>query len=233
MGESTSEAPGIPQLPDRDLYASEASVSVFLVDRRTVIREALGCFIDGQPGLTVIGQAGTAGSLKPLDPPPDVVVTDIELADADGPTVIQLLHSAFHGSSILVLTMVDNPARIQPVLAAGADGYVLRTACSAELIAGIRAVAHGETYLQPSLGVALSRWHSPGDSTNLLTPAEERVLGLLALGHTNAEMAHLTCSSVRTVETHRGRIMQKLGRRTRAELFRYAWSAGLVDANSS
>jgi two-component system response regulator NreC len=205
---------------------------VFLVDSRTVVREGLCALIDRQPELMIVGHAGGVGSVEQVAPTPDVVVTEIELADANGPDVIRRLRAAFPSSSILVLTLVDNPARIQAVLAAGADGYMLKTSCSAELTTAIRTLAHGETYLQPSLGVALSRWHSPHDSTVRLTPAEERILGLVALGHTNAEMAERTGVSVRTVETHRAGILQKLGRRTRAELVQYAWSAGLIDANS-
>jgi DNA-binding NarL/FixJ family response regulator len=246
MGRATRETRELPLAPEpdrphngartaaADLVGSprKVTISVFLVDSRTVVREGLCALIDGQPGLTVVGQAGGVGSLGQVTPTPDVVVTEIELADARGPDVIRLLRAALPGSSILVLTLVDSPARVQAVLAAGADGYLLKTSCGAELTAGIRAVAFGTTYLQPSLGVALGRWHSPRDSTVRLTPAEERILGLLALGHTNAEMAHLTGVSVRTVETHRGRILQKLGSRTRAELVQYAWAAGLIDANS-
>lgn len=211
--------------------SDEAPVSVLLVDSATVVREGLCALVDGQPGLTVVGHAAGTGRLEALDSAPDVIVTDIELEDSHGPDVIRLLRSYLPSSSILVLTFVEQPARIQAVLAAGADGYVLKTASSRELISGIRAVAHGETYLQPSLGVALSRWHNPQDSGIRLTPAEERILALLALGHTNAEMARLTGVSVRTVETHRSRVHQKLGRRNRAELVRHAWASGLLDAD--
>lgn len=244
MARATKAAADLSRPPLRDLppsgrdtraqnhagSPSERSVSVFLVDSRTVVREGLCALINGQPGLAVLGQAAGIGSLERVDPPPDVIVTDVELVDARGPEVIRLLRTDRPSSAILVLTLVEQAARIEAVLAAGADGYVLKTASSGELIAGIRAVAQGETYLQPSLGVALSRWRCPADPDVRLTPAEERILGLLALGHTNGEMARVTNVSVRTVETHRARIAQKLGRRTRAELVRYAWASGLVDA---
>jgi two-component system response regulator NreC len=198
-----------------------------LVDNRTVVREGLCALIGREPDLVVVAQAGSVGEALTMDFTPDVIVADIELPDAQPGEVIDRLRGYFSQSSILVLTLVGHPAKVQAILAAGAAGYVLKTAEITELITGIRAVANGQMYLQPSLGVELARWHRPRDTTLGLSPKEEQVLRLLALGHTNVEIAQLCAMSRRTVEAHRARIHQKLGRRTRAELVQYAREVGL------
>lgn len=117
------------------------------------------------------------------------------------------------------------------MLAAGADGYVLKSAAKADLFAGIRAVARGGLYLQPSIGIAFasrSAEELAGSAVGGLTPKETEVLKLLALGHTNAEIAARTGSSLRTIETHRAHIHQKLDRHSRAELVRFALEVGLL-----
>ena len=204
---------------------SHQPVDVMLVDHRTMVREGLCALIDQQPDLAVVAQVSGLAAAGGLDITPDVIVTDIELPE-DG-DVISGLRKLFPTSSILVLTLVAQPAKVQSALAAGADGYLLTTAATTDLLTGIRALADGETFLQPSLGVALARWQRPRDTTLALSPKEEQVLRLLALGHTNAEVARLSGVSLRTVETHRTRIHQKTGCRTRAELVQYARAAGL------
>jgi two-component system, NarL family, response regulator NreC len=131
--------------------------------------------------------------------------------------------------SILVLTLLNHPAKIQLVLAAGANGYLLKTAAATDLFTGIRCVAAGETYLQPSLGVELARWHRPRNTTLGLSPKEEQTLRLIALGHANAEVAQLSGVSLRTVEAHRARITKSWDAGPRAELVQYARDAGIVE----
>jgi two-component system response regulator NreC len=205
----------------------EDPVKVLLVDNRVLVREGICALIAGQPDFAVVAQVASVASAKGLDITPDLIVTEIDLPDAQQVDVISALRASFPQSAILVLTLVDHPAKVQSVLAAGADGYLLKTAATYDLLTGIRALAAGNTYLQPSLGVELARWHRFRDASGL-SPTEERVLRLLALGHTNAQVAHLCEVSLRTVETHRARIHQKLGRRTRAELVQYAREVGLV-----
>jgi two-component system response regulator NreC len=203
-------------------------VDVLLVDGRDVVREGLRTLIDQQPDLVVVSQVAAVHDAGRLDATPDLIVTDIDLPDAKHRDVITGLRRFFQRSPILVFTAIDHPATVQSVLDAGAEGYLLETATPSDLLTGIRAVARGETYLQPELGVELARWHRPRDSTPTLSPKEVDVLRLLALGHTNAEVANLSGVSLRTVETHRARIQRKLGRRTRADLVRYARDVGLV-----
>jgi two-component system response regulator NreC len=206
------------------------AVEVMLVDHRNVVREGLCALIDQQPDLVVVAQAASVDDAGRLDVRPDVIVADIDLPDARPDDVISGLRALFPRSPILVLTLVSQPATVQSVLAAGADGYLLqKTAATTELLTGIRALAGGESFLQPSLGVELAHWYRTRDSALGLSTKEQEVLRLVALGHTHREVARHCGVSLRTVETHRARIHQKLGRRTRAELVRYAREVGLID----
>lgn len=200
-----------------------------LVDTRAVVREGLRAVIDQQPDLVVVAQAATVGDASSLAIAPDVIVTDIALPDAKYGEVITRLSRVFQRSSILAFSPIGHPAGVLSVLDAGAKGYLLETATAAELLAGIRAVAGGETYLQASLGVDLARLRRPRDTTLGLTAQELEVLRLLALGHTNTEVARLCNMSLRTAEAHRAQIQRKLGRRTRRELVEYARDMGLID----
>jgi two-component system response regulator NreC len=208
---------------------SNQAIDVMLVDSRAVVREGLRVVIDQQPDLFVVAQAATVRDAGGLDAEPAVIVTDIDLPDAKRGAVISGLRGYFKRSSILVFTPIGNPSEVQSALAAGANGYLLETAPTTDLLTGIRTVADGKTYLQPALGVELARWYRPRDTTLGLSPREERVLKLLALGHTNLEVARLCGVSLRTIESHRARIHRNLGLRTRAELVQFAHRAGLVE----
>jgi two-component system response regulator NreC len=135
-------------------------------------------------------------------------------------------------TKVLVLSMQDDPRYVREAFAAGASGYVLKEAADAELVAAVREVAGGGSYVNPELGARLvaadvkARAEAEADP---LTDREREVLRLLALGHTNQEIAKLIYVSVRTAETHRAHIMQKLRLETRASLVRYALAHGLLD----
>jgi len=206
------------------------TVDVLLVNTRPLVRGGLCALIEQEPDLVVVAQAASVGDAGDLDVDPDVIVTDLDLPDAQQGDVIESLRGRFPKCSILVLTQEDHPATVESVLAAGADGYLLlHTAAATDLLTGIRALAAGETFLQSSLGVGLARLRQPRDRTLALSQQEEQVLRLVALGHTNAEVARQRGVSLRTVEAHRARIHQKTGCRTRAELVQYARQAGLVE----
>jgi len=206
---------------------------VAMVESHTVVREGLSMLVGAQSDLQVVGEAGSLGRALSLDARPDVLVASLDLPDARGEDVVASLRQRYAEAGVFVLSLVEHPAFVQQVLAAGAAGYLLKTGTSNELFEGIRAVADGGTFLQPSLGVKLARWRdaaagidTPGGG--VLSPREVRVLGLIAIGHTNAEVAQLLGVSLRTVETHRARLLQKLGHPNRAILVRYAYELGLV-----
>src|ERR1700730_5502713 len=193
------------------------AVTVMLVDGRALMREGLHAVIDCEPGLVVVAEATTVRGARSLDVTPDVIVTDIDLPGAKYENVIRGLRESFQQqTSILVFTQVSDPIEIESVFAAGADGYLLETADITDLFAGIRAVAAGETYLQPSLGAKIARSHRPVDPTLRLSPQERHVLRLLVLGHTNGDVARMCHTSLRTAETHRANLQRKLGRHTRS-----------------
>jgi two-component system response regulator NreC len=212
---------------------SQGQIAVLLMDDHVVVREGLRALLERQDDIDVMGEASTVAEAVAMDGDPDVVVADLMLPDERGAEVVRRLKQRHGNAAILVLTMVDNPTDVQLCLAAGARGYLLKETASSELVEAVRKVAGGEDYLQPSLGAALAKWKdAPGRvsarSIDDLTPREREVLRLIALGHTNSEIASMLFVSVRTVENHRAGVMRKLGLRTRAELVRHATGTGLV-----
>ena len=206
---------------------SGRAIDVVLVESRAMMRQGLRAVIEQESDLVVVAQAATVRDARSLDITPDVVVTDVDLPDAKYGDVIIGLREFFQQSSILVFTPVGDPAEVQAVLAAGADGYLLETAEPTDLLTAIRAVADGKSYLQPALGVQLALSQRPAE-TLALSPREQHVLLLLVLGHTNVDVARLCNISLRTAETHRAHIQRKLDRHTRAELVEYARETGLA-----
>ena len=212
---------------------TDSRISVLLMDDHVVVREGLRALLERQDDIYVLAEAGSVAEAIEAEVDPDVVVADLVLPDYRGADVVRRLKERHPDSAILVLTMVDNPTDVQLCLAAGAQGYVLKETASTELVDAVRKVAGGEDYLQPSLGAALAKWRdAPGRvharAIDELTPREREVLRLIALGHTNAEIATMLYVSVRTVENHRASVLRKLGLRTRAELVRHATEAGLA-----
>jgi two-component system response regulator NreC len=212
---------------------SQAKIAVLLMDDHVVVREGLRALLERQDDIDVLAEASTVAEAVAVDVDPDVVVADLMLPDERGVEVVRRLKQRHDKAAILVLTMVDNPTDVQQCLAAGARGYLLKETAGSELVDAVRKVAGGEEYLQPSLGASLAKWKdSPGRvrarAVDDLTPREREVLRLIALGHTNTEIATMLYVSVRTVENHRAGVMRKLGLRTRAELVRHAAEGGLI-----
>ena len=203
---------------------------VLLVDDHAVVRAGLHRLLDDSPGIEVCGEAGTAKDALELTEikRPDVVVLDIGLPDGDGLDLIEALRAKGRGSKILVLSMHDEPERVERSFAAGADGYLVKDAAEGELIAALESLQHGERYLYPPLGAAMIKAASapPADP---LTDREREIVRLLALGHTNAEIASQIFLSIRTIESHRAHAMSKLRLTTRAELVAWALERGLLD----
>jgi two-component system response regulator NreC len=209
------------------------STRVLIVDDHAVVRAGLKLLLDAQDDLEPVGEAGNARdaifearSLKP-----DVVLLDVVMPDQSGLEIIpQLLHENADGK-VLVLSMQDEPRYVREAFEAGASGYVLKEAVDAEVVTAIREVAQGGRYVHPELGarlVAAESEERKRAEEDPLSDREREVLRLLALGHTNQEIATQLFISVRTAETHRAHIMQKLRLASRAELVRYALDQGLL-----
>jgi two-component system response regulator NreC len=185
-------------------------------------------------GFEVVSEAGDADAAlrTVLGHKPAILVLDLnmpgELTSFDA---IPRVREASPATRVVVLTMQDDPEFARRALRAGAAGYVLKEAADDELVEAVRCVATGGTYLNPRLGAMLAAAPpEPSGPPDDLTEREVEVLRLIALGHTNAEIAQELFLSVRTVESHRAHIQQKLGRSTRAELVRYALDHRLVDS---
>ena len=208
-------------------------ISVVLMDDHQMVREGFRALLEREEDVEILAEASTVEQAVSLAVEPDVIVADLLLEDERGAEVVRRLRQAHPSAEILVLTMVDNPTDVQLCLAAGARGYLLKDTAAVQLVAAVRQVARHVDYLQPSLGAALATWREvPGKRSTRgvtdLTPREREVLRLIALGHTNAEIATMASISVRTVENHRASIQRKLAIGSRAELVRRASELGLT-----
>jgi two-component system response regulator NreC len=210
----------------------QADITIVLADDHPVVRSGLRLLLQGEPGMHVVGEVGDAdAALNMLETRrPDVLVLDLNMPGLSSMSAIRQLVEAGATTRVVVLTMQDDPAYARDAMRAGAAGYVLKDAADEELVAAVRVAAGGGTYLNPTLGARLAA--APPESSELpddLTEREVDILRLIALGHTNTEIAERLFLSVRTVESHRAHIQQKLGRTTRSELVRYALDQGFVE----
>lgn len=205
------------------------TISIVLADDHTVVRKALRVLLEEEPGFEVAAEADDAdAAIRYLrGHKPDVLILDLNMPGRPSLEAIPDMQEASPETKIVVLTMQKEPAFARQALQLGVLGYVLKEAADDELVQAVRSAATGETYLQPALGAKLAA--EPETPANDLSERETDVLRLIALGHTNAEIAEQLYISVRTVETHRAHIQQKLGVSSRAELVRSALSRGLVE----
>lgn len=204
-------------------------ISIVLADDHTVVRRALRLLLDEEPGFEVVAEAENAeGAVRYVrGHKPAVLILDLNMPGKPSLEAIPEIQEASPETKIVVLTMQKEPAFARQALQLGVLGYVLKEAADDELVQAVRRAAAGETYLQPALGARLAA--EPDGGASDLSERETDVLRLIALGHTNAEIAEKLFISVRTVETHRAHIQQKLGVSSRAELVRSALSRGLVE----
>jgi len=204
--------------------------TIVLADDHTVMRNALRLLLDAEPGFEVVAEAGDADAAVRYvrGHKPAVLILDLNMPGRPSLEAIPDIHEASPDTEIVVLTMQNEPVFARRALQAGVRGYVLKEAADSELVQAVRSAAAGDTYLQPALGARLAA--GPGSHNgDELSERERDVLRLIALGHTNAEVAEQLYISIRTVESHRAHIQQKLGLSTRAELVRYALEHGLVE----
>lgn len=215
--------------PRRDGPMSK--IRLLLIEGSPVICDALQALLAAQAGLEVVGQANSAHDALEAarQLAPDVIVTEIALPDASGVGTVSRLRIESPASRIVVLTQYDDPTQLRAAMAAGASAYLVKRATSAELFGAIWASFHQRVF------VDLNALHlpAPGGRGNprqktRLSQRELDVLRLLASGHSNRQTADRLKISVKTVETYRQRVCQKLNLHTRAELFRYASEMGLM-----
>jgi two-component system response regulator NreC len=205
--------------------------TIVIADDHTVVRSGLRMLLDAEPGFRVVAEAGdveTARAAVAMHRPA-VLILDLNMPGEPSLPAIPSLKKAAPETRIVVLTMQNDPAFAREALRAGALGYVLKDAADAELAQAVRMAAEGRTYLHPELGARLAGQPEAGGHPDELTEREIEVLRLIALGHTNNEIASKLYLSVRTVESHRSHIQQKLRLTSRAELVRYALERGLVE----
>ena len=230
-GPGTRCSPPPDRKPDAE-RADRDQITVVIADDHTVVRQGLRLLIDNEAGLQVIAEAGTVPDAERLTRAhrPSVLVLDLNMPGGSSLEAIARLREEAPDTSIVVLTMQDDPAFARQALRSGALGFVLKEAADEELLEAIRLAAAGDTYLNPRLGARLAAEPAePAGPPDDLTERELEVLRLIALGHTNTEMAQQLFLSTRTVETHRAHIQQKLRRTSRAELVRYALEHRLVE----
>ena len=210
------------------------SIRVLVVDDHAVVRSGLRRVLDAEADIETVGEAENAerAVFEAMEHRPDVVLMDVTMPGQSGIEALPALLQSVPDTRVLMLSMQDDPGYVRAAFEAGASGYVLKEAADSEVVAAVRAVASGEQYVHPSLGARLvaaeadERRRAEADP---LSDREREVLRLLALGHTNQEIASMLYISVRTAETHRAHIMQKLRLSSRAELVRHALEEGLLE----
>jgi two-component system response regulator NreC len=211
------------------------TIRIVLVDDHAVVRAGLRLLLDVEDDLETIGEAGDAREaiFEVRSSKPDVVIMDVGLGG--GKTGIETTPDVLHeapDAKVLMLSMQDDPRYVREAFAAGASGYVLKEAADSELVQAVREVVGGSRYVDPALGARIAVADAEAARAaeeDPLSDREREVLRLLALGHTNQEIAKTLFISVRTAETHRAHVMQKLRLSTRAELVRYAMAHRLLD----
>ena len=215
-----------------DQTTATTTTTIVVADDHAVVRSGLRLLLDAEPELEVIAEAGDMpGAIRMVQAHhPAVLVLDLNMPGGSGLDAITALSASTPESAIVVLTMQDDPAFARRALQNGALAFVLKEAADEELLEAVRCAARGDTYLNPRLGARMATEPaSPAGPPDDLTERERDVLRRIALGHTNAEIAGQLFLSVRTVETHRAHIQQKLGRSSRAELVQYALENKLVE----
>jgi two-component system, NarL family, response regulator NreC len=227
-------APLDPPVRHNCPVTDEQRLRILLVDDHRVVRAGLRMLLEAEPDLEVVDEAGNIRDavFKARRHTPDMIVLDVMLPDGDGDEAIGRLQAEASDAKVLILSMEDTGHHVRRAFGNGANGYVLKDAAEDELVSAIREVAAGGRYLHPALGAKMvqteieERERAAADP---LSDREREVLRLLAEGHTNQEIAAQLYISVRTAETHRAHIMQKLGFTTRSELVRYAIDQGMLD----
>jgi two-component system response regulator NreC len=206
--------------------AASEPLTIVIADDHAIVRQGLRLLLEAEPELTIVGETSDLEELFKLlrELEPSVLVLDLHMRRELSLSTISELRVVSPGTAIVILTMDDDPAFVQPAWDAGAAGYVLKEASPTELVRAIGTVGRGGRYLDPAIG----GWTLSGGGDAVLSGRELEVLRLVALGHTNNEIAKRMYISPRTVETHRASLQRKLGVSGRPELVRYALERGVI-----
>ena len=210
------------------------TIRVLIVDDHAVVRSGLRHVLEAESDIEVVGEASDMSEavLEARAQKPDVVLMDVVMPGSSGIEATPAVLKEAPEAKVLVLSMQDDPRYVREAFSAGASGYVLKEAADTEVVGAVREVADGGSYVHPTLGARLVTAEAEErarEEDDPLSEREREVLRLLALGHTNQEIAESLYLSVRTVETHRSHIMQKLRLSNRAELVRYAIDHGFLE----
>ena len=213
-------------------------IRVMIADDHAILRAGLRMLVNAQADMEVVSEApdGEKAVQTARETKPDVALLDLTMPRVGGMKALQQMARECGEVRVLVLTMHDDPAYLRSALAAGASGYLLKRAVDAELIAAIRAVHRGGVFVDPRLANVLvqdvlakkSRKAGSAEPANILSHRELQVLTLVARGYTSAEIAKQIFVGVKTIETYRSRLAEKLGLRTRSDVIRFAVQMGLL-----
>jgi DNA-binding NarL/FixJ family response regulator len=207
-------------------------LKVLIADDHGIVRSGVKLLLDRQPDIEVVAEAedGVDAVEKTIQLRPDVAVLDVSMPRMTGLQATHEIKQQAPDTQVLILSMHDDERYLFEALRAGAAGYVLKRAADQDLVDAVRAAGRGEPFLTASAQQTLIRdFLERGDQPAELTPREQEVVKLIAEAHTNKEIAEILHLSEKTVESHRGRVLQKLGMRDRVELVRYAIRQGLVE----
>ncbi|WP_264051511.1 response regulator [Methylobacterium flocculans] len=214
-------------------------IRIVLADDHPIVLAGIRALLNADPELELVGEATNGGEALPLirSVAPDVAVVDVSMPGLNGLELTERVTGACPGTKILVLTVHEDAAYVQPMLKAGAKGYLLKRSAAEDLLRAVHAVAAGGVYLDPSVaghalsdGTAIAGGIGSAETGEALSPRETETLRLIAQGFSNKEIARRIDVSVKSVETYKARAAEKLGLRSRAEIIRYAASHGWLDA---
>jgi len=210
-------------------------IRVLLADDHAVVRAGLRAIISAEGDMEVVGESGDAKEVvaQAHELKPDVVVLDLSMPEGGGMRAIPRILEASANTRVIVLTMHDDPAYVRSVLAAGGWGYVLKHAADVDVVRAVRSVQRGRRFIDATLAAAVLEDITPQATPPQLSRRELTVLRYLAQGHSYQAIANKLCLSIKTVESYRARISQKLGFRKRAEIVRYALMTGLLTSEDS
>ena len=211
-------------------------IKVLLAEDHLILRDGIKALLSSHPEISVVGEASNGKEVKHMltETPVDVLVTDINMPDVDGIATTEYVRENYKNIKVLILSMLDSEKYVTRSFEAGALGYILKTTGKDELINAIKMIYSGEPYISHKISIQMLRkikvkpdFMDAGEDVDL-SPRELEILGLIAEGYTNAEIADKTFTSKRTVETHRKNLIEKTKTKNTASLIKYSIINGIL-----